>query len=129
MFCKIIAGELSAHVVAQDQRTVAFLDINPASAGHTLVVPRAHARDLLEVGPDDLAAVALSAQRVAAAARDRLGADGINLINSCGAAAWQVVFHFHLHVIPRYHGDGLRHPWRSAPADQDTLSAVAARLR
>ena len=91
LFCKIIAGELPAHVVAQDDRTIAFLDINPASSGHALVVPRAHSRDLLEVGPEDLAAVASSAQRVAAAMHERLGADGVNLINSCGAAwrgAW-----------------------------------------
>jgi histidine triad (HIT) family protein len=129
LFCKIIAGELPAHVVAQDDRTIAFLDINPASSGHALVVPRAHSRDLLEVGPEDLAAVASSAQRVAAAMHERLGADGVNLINSCGAAAWQVVFHFHVHVIPRYAGDRLRHPWVPAAADQRTLATIAAQLR
>ncbi len=129
VFCKIVAGELPAHVVAQDERTIAFLDINPASAGHTLVVPRAHARDLIEIGAEDLAAVALSAQRVAGALQDRLGADGVNLINSCGAAAWQVVFHFHVHVIPRYAGDRLRHPWIPGPGDSETLAAIAAQLR
>ena len=129
LFCKIIAGELPAHVVAEDERTIAFLDINPANAGHTLVVPRVHARDLAEIGAEDLAAVALGAQRVAAAAQTRLGADGVNLFNSCGAAAWQVVFHFHVHVIPRYEGDRLRHPWIPAPSDPETLASVAARLR
>ncbi|MGO9794286.1 MAG: HIT family protein [Solirubrobacteraceae bacterium] len=129
LFCKIVAGELPAHVVARDERTIAFLDINPASAGHTLVVPRTHARDLIEIGSEDLAAVALSAQRVAAAAQARLGADGVNLMNSCGSAAWQVVFHFHVHVIPRYAGDRLRHPWIPAPGDPETLAAVAAQLR
>ncbi|MGO9903402.1 MAG: HIT family protein [Solirubrobacteraceae bacterium] len=129
VFCKIVAGELPAHVVSQDDRTIAFLDINPASAGHTLVVPRAHARDLIEIGAEDLTAVAFGAQRVATALRDRLGADGVNLINSCGAAAWQVVFHFHVHVIPRYAGDRLRHPWIPARGDPDTLASIAARLR
>ncbi len=129
VFCKIVAGELPSHIVAQDERTIAFLDINPAAPGHALVVPRHHARDLIEVGAEDLAAVALTAQRVAGALQSRLGADGVNLINSCGAAAWQVVFHFHIHVIPRYTGDGLRYPWALRGSDPDDLVRVAAKLR
>jgi histidine triad (HIT) family protein len=129
IFCKIVAGELPAHVVAQDERTVTFMDINPATRGHVLVIPRAHARDLLDIDPDDLAAVALSAQRAAQRAADRLGADGVNLINSCGQAAWQTVFHFHMHVIPRYVGDPLKLPWTPAPGDLDEIAQSAAQLR
>ena len=88
--------------MAEDERTIAFMDINPATRGHALVVPREHAGDLLEIGEDDLSACAAAARRLAARAKDALGADGVNLINSCGSAAWQTVFHFHLHVIPRY---------------------------
>ena len=110
LFCKIVAGDLPATVVDRDERTVAFMDINPATRGHALVVPVEHVPDLHAIGPEDLAAVARTAQRVGARARDALGADGVNLLNSTGAAAWQTVFHFHVHVIPRYRDDPLRLP-------------------
>ena len=129
LFCKIIAGELPAQIVAEDERTVAFMDINPATRGHALVVPRRHSKDLYEVEPDDLAATVLAAQRLARRVRERLGADGVNLLNSCGRAAWQTVFHFHFHVIPRYQGDPLRLPWVPGPGDPDQIAAAAAELR
>jgi histidine triad (HIT) family protein len=129
LFCKIVAGELPAQIVAEDERTVAFMDINPATRGHTLVVPRAHTQDLLAIDADDLAAVALGAQRIAQRVKQRLGADGVNLINSCGPLAWQTVFHFHMHVIPRYAGDPLRLPWTPAPGSPDAIAAVAEQLR
>jgi histidine triad (HIT) family protein len=129
LFCKIIAGEIPATIIASDERTVSFMDINPATRGHALVVPRAHARDLLEIEPDDLTAVALAGQRLARTAHATLEADGINLINSCGAEAWQTVFHFHLHVIPRYEGDPLRLPWTPAPGDMDNIRATGEQLK
>lgn len=129
IFCKIVAGELPSQKVAEDERTVAFMDISPATRGHLLVIPRRHAKDLLEIDPEDLAAVVQAAQRMAARVKERLGADGVNLINSCGAAAWQTVFHFHVHVIPRYAEDPLKLPWVPAPGDQDEISAAAAELR
>jgi histidine triad (HIT) family protein len=129
LFCKIVAGELPATVVAEDERTLAFMDINPATRGHALVIPREHAADLLEIGQEDLAAVAAAAKRLAACAKEALGADGVNLINSCGAAAWQTVFHFHLHVIPRYRDDPLKLPWVPAPGDADEIAAAGAALR
>jgi histidine triad (HIT) family protein len=128
LFCKIVAGELPATIVADDERTIAFMDINPATRGHALVIPRAHARDLYDVDPEDLAAVAVAAQRLATRVRDNLGADGVNLLNSSGAAAWQTVFHFHVHVIPRYEGDPLRLPWVPASGDMDEITAAAAQL-
>ena len=85
IFCKIVAGELPATIVDEDERTIAFMDIAPATRGHALVIPRAHTADLLSVDPEDLQAVALAAQRLAARAKERLGADGVNLLNSCGA--------------------------------------------
>jgi histidine triad (HIT) family protein len=129
LFCKIVAGELPSTIVAEDERTVAFMDINPATRGHALVVPRRHATDLLEVGEDDLAACAAAAKRLAARAKEVLGADGVNLLNSCGAAAWQTVFHFHVHVIPRYDDDPLKLPWVPGPGDGDEIAAAAAALR
>ena len=128
LFCKIVAGEIPATRVREDERTVAFMDINPATRGHLLVVPREHARDLLELPPEDLAACASAAQALAIRVRDRLDADGVNLLNSCGATAWQTVFHFHIHVIPRYQGDPLRLPWVPEPGDREAISAAASEL-
>jgi histidine triad (HIT) family protein len=125
LFCKIVAGEVPATRVHEDERTIAFMDINPATRGHLLVVPREHSRDLLEIAPDDLAACARSAQALAARATERLDADGVNVLNSCGRAAWQTVFHFHLHVIPRYETDPLRLPWTPAPGDRDEITSAA----
>jgi histidine triad (HIT) family protein len=128
LFCRIVSGELPATRVDEDERTIAFMDINPATRGHVLVVPREHSADLTEIGEEDLAAVARMGQRIALRQKDRLGADGINLLNSCGQAAWQTVFHFHLHVIPRYGGDPLRLPWEPAPGDRDEIAAAAREL-
>jgi histidine triad (HIT) family protein len=128
LFCKIVAGEIPGTKVAEDDRTVAFMDINPATRGHLLVVPREHATDVLEIAPDDLAAVAATGQRMARLVKERLGADGVNLLNSCGSAAWQTVFHFHLHVIPRYDDDPLRLPWVPGPGDADEIAAAASEL-
>ena len=128
LFCKIVAGEIPATRVREDERTVAFMDINPATRGHLLVVPREHATDLLELPREDLAACMAAAQELAGRQRERLGAVGVNLLNSCGAAAWQTVFHFHVHVIPRYADDPLRLPWRPAPGDADEIREAAARL-
>lgn len=128
IFCKIAAGELPARIVDEDERTIAFMDIAPATRGHALVIPRAHSADLLSVEREDLAAVALAAQRLAGSMKERLGADGVNVLNSCGAAAWQTVFHFHVHVIPRYDGDPLRLPWVPSEGDQAQIQAAAQEL-
>jgi histidine triad (HIT) family protein len=129
LFCKIVAGEIPATVVAQDERTVTFMDINPATRGHALVIPRTHARDLLEIDPDDLAAVVQAGQRLARTMKATLQADGINLINSCGERAWQTVFHFHLHVIPRYADDPMRLPWTPEPGDLDAIRATGEQIK
>jgi histidine triad (HIT) family protein len=128
IFCKIIAGELPATIVSEDERTISFMDIAPATRGHALVIPRAHAVDLLSVDAEDLQAVALAAQRLAVRAKQRLRADGVNLLNACGAAAWQTVFHFHVHVIPRYRDDPLRLPWVPTPGDSQEIAAAAQEL-
>lgn len=129
IFCKIAAGDAPAAVVHEDERTVAFMDIAPATRGHMLVIPRRHARDLLEIEREDLEATVAVGQLLAKQAVERLGADGVNLLNSCGRAAWQVVFHFHLHVIPRYQDDPLKLPWVPGQSDPDELAALAAQLR
>jgi histidine triad (HIT) family protein len=129
IFCKIIAGELPGQIVDEDERTIAFMDINPATRGHALVIPRRHATDLLEIDERDLQATIVAAQRLARRVKERLGAEGVNLLNSCGAVAWQTVFHFHIHVIPRYSDDPLRLPWKPAPGDAEEIAQAAQQLR
>ncbi len=129
LFCRILAGELPAVIIDEDERTVSFMDINPATRGHALVIPRTHGEDLYDTDPEDVAATAIAAQRVALRARDKLGADGVNLLNSCRPAAWQTVFHFHIHVIPRYAGDPLKLPWTPHAGDMGEIAAAAAELR
>jgi histidine triad (HIT) family protein len=129
IFCKIVAGELPSTRVDEDERTISFMDIAPATRGHALVIPRAHSADLLSVDEEDLLAVASASRRLAARAKERLRADGVNLLNACGAVAFQSVFHFHVHVIPRYEGDGLRLPWVPAPGDPAEIEAAAQELR
>jgi histidine triad (HIT) family protein len=129
LFCGIVAGSIPSETIDSDERTVAFMDINPATPGHALVVPREHSADLMEIGEEDLTATILASQRLARRMKDVLGADGINLINACGAAAWQTVFHFHIHVVPRYEDDPLKLPWVPEPGDSDEIAGVAQRLR
>jgi histidine triad (HIT) family protein len=128
IFCKIVAGDLPARIIDEDERTIAFMDIAPATRGHALVIPRAHSTDLLSIDRADLSAVALASQRLAGRAKERLGADGVNLLNSCGGAAWQTVFHFHVHVIPRYESDPLRLPWVPSAGDPDQIALAAQEL-
>jgi histidine triad (HIT) family protein len=129
LFCKIVSGDLPATIVDSDDRTVSFMDINPATKGHALVIPRDHAPDLLAIAQEDLDACMRAAQRLARKAKEKLGADGINLLNSCGPAAWQTVFHFHVHVVPRYDDDPLELPWTPKPGDEDEIKAAAAELQ
>lgn len=129
VFCKIVAGELPSTTIASDEHTVTFMDINPATPGHALVVPRNHARDLMEIDPEDLAAVVKAGQRLARTMPEALGADGVNLLNSCGADAWQTVFHFHLHVIPRYKNDPLQLPWIPKPGEADQIAEAGRKLK
>ena len=129
LFCSIVAREIPAEIVAEDERTITFMDISPATRGHALVIPRTHASDLYEISSADLAACVTAAQRTAILARDLLGADGVNLLNSCQADAWQTVFHFPIHVIPRYQGDPLQLPWIPAPGVPAAIAESAALLR
>jgi histidine triad (HIT) family protein len=129
LFCKIIAGEIPAEIVHADARTVAFMDIAPATRGHCLVVPRVHTEDLLTADPEDVAACTIAAQELARRAYEDLGAAGVNVLQSSGAAAWQSVFHLHFHVIPRYDGDPLVLPWKHAQGDAVEIAAAAVQLR
>jgi histidine triad (HIT) family protein len=129
LFCGIVAGEVPAQIVDSDQHTVAFMDINPATPGHSLVVPRAHSADVFEISDEDLERTTLAARRLAKRIRSALDPDGFNILNSSGAAAWQTIFHFHLHVIPRYDDDPLKLPWIPGAGDPEEIATVADRIR
>jgi histidine triad (HIT) family protein len=129
LFCGIVAGEVPGQIVDSDEHTVAFMDINPATRGHALVVPRRHSADLMEVSDEDLEQTMIAARRLARRIRETLKPDGFNVLNSCGVAAWQTVFHFHVHVIPRYEDDPLKLPWVPGPGDPEEIAAVAGQLR
>lgn len=129
VFCGIVGGTVPAYVVHEDDKTLAFLDINPATEGHTLVVPKVHADDLLEADADSAAAVMRGARAVALLLDRQLSPDGMTLFQANRPAGWQDVFHLHVHVVPRWHGDGLVRPWTSRPGERHALESTAQRLR
>ena len=129
IFCAIAAGDGPAEIVDSDEHTVAFMDINPATRGHALVIPRAHSANLMEISDEDLSRTAAAARRLALKIDAALQPAGFNVLNACGAAAWQTVFHFHLHVIPRYEDDPLKLPWIPRGADAEQIAAVAEQIR
>ena len=129
LFCGIIAGDVPSEIVDSDEHTVAFMDINPATRGHALVVPRTHSADLMEISDEDLERTMVAARRLARKIDATLEPDGFNILNACRPAAWQTVFHYHLHVIPRYDDDPLKLPWIPRGADEDAIAAVADEIR
>ena len=128
IFCQIASGEIPSHRIAESERAIAFLDINPGAIGHVVVAARAHAANLHEISADDLAACAILAQEVAARLSERLDCDGVSIVQSNGAAAGQTVFHYHVHVIPRDEGDSLRTMWQPTHPDAGSLASIEARL-
>jgi histidine triad (HIT) family protein len=120
LFCKIVAGELPSSRIHEDERSIAIMDIAPATRGHALVIPRRHS-----AGIGDIADCAIVAKRIAGMAVDRLGATGVSIMQSNGADAWQTVFHYHVHVIPRYPDDPLKLPWEPAVGDLDEIVHIS----
>ncbi len=129
IFCKIVAGEIPCFKLHEDAATLAFMDINPANGGHALAIPREHWEDIHTVPDELLAATASTAKRVAAAIAASLAPDGINLVQANGPGAAQSVFHFHMHVLPRRHGDELKINWGPRPGDLEEIKAVYERIR
>src|SRR5438477_8806776 len=127
IFARILRGELPCHKVYEDEHALAFLDIMPRAAGHTLVLPKAPARNLLDVEPSDLAHVMAIAQKIARASLKAFGADGITVQQFNESAGGQVVFHLHVHVIPRKQGVALKPP-ASAKEEPSVLSDQALKL-
>jgi histidine triad (HIT) family protein len=128
VFCAIVAGRAPAHRLLEDEHTVSFLNIAPATVGHSLVVPRRHADGLWDLEDEEHARVARAAGRVARLLREALQPAGVNLVHATGVAAWQSVFHFHLHVVPRYRPDELQVMWQATPAADPDLAALRTRV-
>ena len=129
LFCGIVSGDVPAQIVDSDEHTVAFMDISPATRGHALVVPREHSADLIEISDQDLERTFLAARRLARRMEETLEPDGYNILNSCRPAAWQTVFHFHVHVVPRYEDDPLRLPWVPSEGDPEEIARIAETIR
>ena len=129
VFCGIVAGNEPAEVVAEDERALAFMDSNPATDGHTLVLSKRHAEDIWDLEPEDGSAVWSLAKDVAEAIRTGLRPEGLTLFQANAKAGWQEVFHFHLHLVPRWMGDGLVRPWRSGTSKRDGIEAAATGIR
>jgi histidine triad (HIT) family protein len=129
IFCKVLAGEIPGEEIDSDERTITVMDINPATRGHAVVITRAHAADLFEIDDEDLLAAMRTTRRVAERMRATLHPAGFNILHNIGRAAWQSIFHFHVHVIPRYEDDPLQLPWVPDPADPAELARVAEQIR
>jgi histidine triad (HIT) family protein len=129
IFCGIAAGTMPSERVHEDERTVAFLDIFPAADGHVLVIPRAHADNVHSADAADVAACAQTAQLMATRVSGAFGSDGVTITQANGAAAGQTVFHYHVHVIPRFDGDGILRPWTPGHASPEELGRIGALLR
>lgn len=129
IFCKIIAGDLPSFKLYEDDSSFAFMDINPASEGHALVIPKEHAKNIHAISDQAIAATVTAAKKVASAIDKTLSPQGINLVQCNGAAAAQSVMHFHMHVLPRSDGDNLKLNWGIVPGDMDAIGELATRIR
>ena len=129
VFCKIRDGQIPSFKIQEDERTLTFMDINPINSGHCLVVTKPHAATIFEADVEDLMAAMATAKRVAAAIQEALKPDGLNILQANGAAAFQSVPHFHLHLIPRWNNDGKGFDWKLVPGNREAIMKTGERLR
>ncbi len=129
IFCKIAAGMIPSTKLYEDGESLAFMDINPANDGHCLVIPKAHFPTLFAITPEAFAAAGRTVIKVANAVQAALAPDGINLLQANGPGAAQSVFHFHIHVLPRRHNDGLAINWTPKPGNRARIAEIAEKIR
>jgi len=130
IFCKIVSGEIASVKVYEDDRVFSFMDINPINEGHLLIIPKAHAATIHEITEADFLAVMSATHKLAAAVKKALNPDGINLLQLNGKAANQVVPHLHVHIVPRWFGDGITvSQWQLVAGDMEKIKGVAERVR
>lgn len=129
VFCKIRDGQIPSLKIYEDDRTLAFMDINPLNPGHCLVVTKNHAATIFDTDVSDLQAAIVTVRKVATAVRGAMQADGLNVLQASGAAAFQSVPHFHFHVIPRFNNDGKGFDWKPVPGDKQQITLNGERIR
>jgi histidine triad (HIT) family protein len=129
VFCKIRDGQIPSLKVYEDERTLCIMDINPLTRGHCLVLTKAHAATIWDADVADLQAAIVTAKRVAEALKAAVKPDGLNMLQANGAAAFQSVFHFHLHLIPRWNNDAKGFDWRLVPGDREQIMKIGDKLR
>lgn len=130
IFCKIINGEIPAIKVLDEDKVFAFMDINPASRGHMLVVPKSHAENIFEISEPDLSAVMGAVKKCAEAIKEALSAEGVTILQLNGKASDQIVPHLHIHVIPRWENDGLSvSAWEMKPGDMEEIKDIARKVK
>lgn len=129
IFCKIVAGEIPSATIYEDDHTLAFLDANPNNHGHTLVVPKTHAKNILDISEDSLSRMMPAVKKVSKAVFEGVGAVGLNITMNNERPAGQVIFHLHIHIIPRFEGDGLKVWTRKTPYKNGEMAQVAEKIR
>ncbi|MDF2843844.1 MAG: hypothetical protein K0R00_2270 [Herbinix sp.] len=128
IFCRIIAGEIPSATVYEDEDFKVIIDISPAAKGHLVILPKKHAANLFELEEEVASKALLIAKKVAAAVKEELNCDGINLLQNNGEAAGQTVFHFHMHIIPRYQGDTVKMTWDKGSYTGDEATELAVKI-
>ena len=129
IFCSIISGDIPAIKIYEDDQSLSFMDINPGNPGHLLVIPKQHYRNIFDIPPETAGKIMEVGTKLACVIKEVLNPDGLNLFQSSEAAAFQSVFHFHLHLLPRWEGDSLLLPWTPKSGDMDEIRTVATRLQ
>lgn len=130
IFCKIVSNEIPSLKVYEDDRVLGFMDINPLNKGHLLIIPKTHAATIHEITESDFLAVMSATHKLAAAVKKALNPEGINLLQLNGKAANQVVAHLHMHIVPRWSGDGITiSQWEMVPGDMEKIKTVAEKIR
>ena len=128
IFCKIAAGEIPSKTIYEDEKYRVILDLGPATRGHALILPKNHYANLFELPEEDAKEVICLAKKMANIMKDKLGCDGFNLVQNNGEAAGQTVFHFHMHLIPRYENDGQEIGWKPGSPSQDELEEIKKQI-
>lgn len=128
LFCKIISGDMPSHKVYEDEHTLAFLDINPVNPGHTLVIPKKHYKNLYETPDEVLAKLMAVVHKLSISIKESLKAEGINIMMNNDPAAGQVIFHTHIHIVPRFENDGFKH-WSGEPYKEGEIEKTAEKIK
>lgn len=128
LFCKIIRGEIPSEKIYEDEDTYAFLDIHPINKGHTLVIPKVHAENIYDISSESFAALMKTVHLLTPTVKNAVNADGINIGINNGHAAGQLVFHSHVHIIPRFADDGFLH-WHGEPYEEGEIQKTAEHIR